>query len=226
MSTNDRDTFLTRVRDAVRAGNAAGASVPLKDRGTLGYQGGGSDLGQRFKEQCEAAGGRVHVVDGDAAARERVVALLRESAARRILLGANAILDRIGVPTFLADLTLECRRVEATAPNDRFFDAELSVTGADYLIAETGSIILLARPDEPRSVSLLPPVHIVVADGSQILPDFFDVFARIPVGQDLPSCISVITGPSKTGDIELRLVTGVHGPGEVHVVLITASPVA
>jgi L-lactate dehydrogenase complex protein LldG len=70
---------------------------------------------------------------------------------------------------------------------------------------------------------LLPPVHIAIAWRSQILPDLFDLFPSGAAGAqeaDLPSCWSLITGPSKTGDIELRLVTGVHGPGEVYVVLI------
>ena len=68
------------------------------------------------------------------------------------------------------------------------------------------------------SASLLPPVHIAVADVDQLLPDLFDLFGRLS-RQELPACVSLITGPSKTGDIELKLVTGVHGPGEVHVVL-------
>jgi L-lactate dehydrogenase complex protein LldG len=67
-------------------------------------------------------------------------------------------------------------------------------------------------------------MYIAVANRSQLLPDLFDWFESIPADardRNLPACLSLITGPSKTGDIELRLVTGVHGPGEVHVVLIS-----
>jgi L-lactate utilization protein LutC len=108
---------------------------------------------------------------------------------------------------------------------DDFFAAEAGISGVDYLIAETGSLVLLSRPEQPRSLSLLPPLHIAVARREQILPDLFDLFdSRLWTEKDgLPSCLSLITGPSKTGDIELRLVTGVHGPGEVHVVLIAAT---
>jgi L-lactate dehydrogenase complex protein LldG len=112
---------------------------------------------------------------------------------------------------------------------DSLFEADLAITGTDALIAETGTVVLAARPSEPRSLSLLPPIHIVVAEQSQIVSDLFDLFASLQTtGTDerspgLPSCLTLITGPSKTGDIELKLVTGVHGPGEVHVVLISGA---
>jgi L-lactate dehydrogenase complex protein LldG len=107
---------------------------------------------------------------------------------------------------------------DAASGRDAYFAADLGITGVDYLIAETGSLALFSRPEQPRSLSLLPPVHVAIAERSQLLPDLFDLFAITP--GELPSCLSLITGPSKTGDIELRLVTGVHGPGEIHVVLL------
>jgi L-lactate dehydrogenase complex protein LldG len=100
----------------------------------------------------------------------------------------------------------------------------LGISSADYLIAETGTIVLRVSPEEPRSLSLLPPVHVVLADRTRLVPDLFDLFDS-KLGDEapaLPSCLSLITGPSKTGDIELRLVTGVHGPGELHVILVDA----
>ena len=104
---------------------------------------------------------------------------------------------------------------------EAFFAADVGITNVHRLIAETGTVVMATRPNEPRSVSLLPPVHIALAERSQLLPDLFDLFDLFsPLSQSTPpSCLTLITGPSKTGDIELRLVTGVHGPGEVHVIL-------
>jgi L-lactate dehydrogenase complex protein LldG len=103
-----------------------------------------------------------------------------------------------------------------------FFAADLGISGVDYLVAETGTVVLHSSPNQPRSLSLLPPVHIAIAERRQLVPDLFDLFPSSlnESAPALPSCITFITGPSKTGDIELRLVTGVHGPGEIHVILI------
>ncbi|HVS36013.1 MAG TPA: lactate utilization protein [Gemmataceae bacterium] len=215
--TTERDRFLQRVGRAVADGNRVGGAPALPERGGVGYQGAGADPVGCFRKECTAAGGFVHVVADPAAAAEAVVKLLGERSVRRVLLGDGPVLDALALPPRLA-----AAGVEAIAGRDGFFAADAGITGVDYLVAETGSVALLTRPDQPRSLSLLPPIHIAVADRSQLFPDLFDLFeARLwAERQGLPSCLSLITGPSKTGDIELRLVTGVHGPGEVHVVLV------
>jgi L-lactate dehydrogenase complex protein LldG len=214
--TTDRDRFLQRVRAAVAAGNRAGAAPALEPRGKVGYQGAGPHPVARFRDELAAAGGQAHIVPDRAAAVATVLQLVEAKSARRVLLGGGAVID----PLNLGEV-LRSRGVEVCDPasgRDAYFAADMGITGVDYLIAETGSLALFTRPDQPRSFSLLPPVHVAVADRSQILPDLFDLFA---VDRGLPSaCLSLITGPSKTGDIELRLVTGVHGPGEVVVVLV------
>jgi L-lactate utilization protein LutC len=222
--SGERETFLNRIRQAVVEGNRAGAVSPLPVRGSVGYQGAGGDSVGRFCTELAAAGGVAHVVTGGDAAREAVLTVIREKVARRVLLGHGTVLDTLALGKALTVLGIESLDVSAlagTAEREAFFGADVGVSGVDYLIAETGSLALLTRPDQPRSLSLLPPIHIAVAHRAQLLPDLFDLFeARWPERQRLPSCLSLITGPSKTGDIELRLVTGVHGPAEVHVVLI------
>jgi L-lactate utilization protein LutC len=223
MSSN-RDRFLQTVRRAVAEGNRAGHAPPRPERGDAGYQGGGPDPLARFREACAAAGGQVHVVADQTDATAKVIELVRACAARRVLLGTGSVVDSLRLVDALGGAGLESLAID---PNDSdanraaMFRADAAITGVDYLVAETGSVVVISRPDQPRSVSLLPPVHIAVATRDQLLPDLFDLFERHPVqGRQLPACVSVITGPSKTGDIELRLVTGVHGPGEVHIVVI------
>ena len=177
---------------------------------------------------CAAAGGHAHVVADPAAARARVVELVQATRARRVLVGRGPFLDALGLADALRRLGLDVTLADDVPPDgarDAFFAADVGISGVDFLVAETGTVVLCARPHEPRSVSLLPPVHLAVAERSQLLPDLFDLFAALApeaAAGALPSCLALITGPSKTGDIELRLVTGVHGPGEVHVVLVAS----
>jgi L-lactate dehydrogenase complex protein LldG len=91
------------------------------------------------------------------------------------------------------------------------------VSRALYGLADTGSVVLAASPEEPRANSLLPEVHVSLLAEDRILPGLGELFEA--VGGSLPSALAIVTGPSRSGDIEQQLVVGVHGPGEVHVVL-------
>jgi L-lactate utilization protein LutC len=92
------------------------------------------------------------------------------------------------------------------------------VSRALYGLADTGSVVLAASPEEPRANSLLPAVHVSLLAEDRILPGLAELFEA--VGSDLPSALAIVTGPSRSADIEQKLVVGVHGPGEVHVVLL------
>src|SRR5262249_23751625 len=149
------------------------------------------------------------------AAVTKALDLLREQAASKVLLGRGAFIDGLSLEAHLIAqgmTVLTPDNLTAATCRDPLFAADVGITGVDYLVAEPGSVALLPRPAEPRSFSLLPPVHIAVAHYSQILPDLFDLFARLGAKPaegtgriKMPSCLSLITGPSKTGDIELRL---------------------
>ncbi len=91
------------------------------------------------------------------------------------------------------------------------------VSRAVYGLADTGSVVIAASPEEPRSRSLLPDVHVSLLREADVLPDLASLFERLE--GELPSALAIVTGPSRSGDIEQKLAVGVHGPGEVHVVL-------
>jgi len=99
--------------------------------------------------------------------------------------------------------------------------ADIGITSVSLAVAETGSLVMMSQPGQERTASLLPPVHVAIVERAQIVPDLFDVFAQLEKRDtDLPSNLAFITGPSKTGDIELTLTTGVHGPGKWHVIVV------
>jgi L-lactate dehydrogenase complex protein LldG len=92
------------------------------------------------------------------------------------------------------------------------------VSEAVYALADTGSVVIAAGPDEPRARSLLPWTHVSLVRESRVLPGLAELVAAL--GGELPSALAIVTGPSRSADIEQKLTVGVHGPGEVHVVLL------
>jgi L-lactate utilization protein LutC len=96
---------------------------------------------------------------------------------------------------------------------------EVGITSADYALADTGSLVIFTE-SQSRLLSLLPPCHIAVIESSRIVASLDDVFRLRPMPGANSSAMVVITGPSRTADIEMRLVRGVHGPGEIHVIIV------
>ncbi|MGQ0737868.1 MAG: LutC/YkgG family protein [Bacteroidota bacterium] len=99
---------------------------------------------------------------------------------------------------------------------------DVSITGCEYLVARTGSIVLSAAQQSGRSASVYAPVHICVAFTNQLVYDIKDALQVVKekYGSNLPSLLSFATGPSRTADIEKTLVVGVHGPKEVYLFLL------
>ncbi len=112
--------------------------------------------------------------------------------------------------------------IQATNPFSREAVAqiEVGITSADYALADTGSLVMFTESHESRLLSLLPPCHIAVIESSKIVPSLDDVLRLRPLPGADSSAMVIITGPSRTADIEMRLVRGVHGPGEIHVIIV------
>ena len=105
----------------------------------------------------------------------------------------------------------------------KLFTADVGITGSDYAIAETGTVVVHPRSGLSRLVSLAPPRHIAVVRRGTILPSLDELFlleSEAHANGTLASSMNLITGPSRTGDIEGVIVEGIHGPIEVHMVLV------
>lgn len=101
-------------------------------------------------------------------------------------------------------------------------DSDVSITRCELLVARTGSMVLSSIESSGRTTSVYAPIHICIANTSQLVYDIKDALAILQkkYGDQLPSQISFATGPSRTADIEKTLVVGVHGPKEVYCFLI------
>jgi L-lactate dehydrogenase complex protein LldG len=98
--------------------------------------------------------------------------------------------------------------------------ADIGITSVNYALAATGSFVMLSSVQEARLVSLLPPAHIAIFPSSLILANLDELLSILPRPADETSSMVLITGPSRTADIEQILVRGVHGPGEIYAVIV------
>ena len=225
-----RQRMLERIRAAVELGNRYADTAEPGPRRGIAYVGSSSpDLAEGFGQALRRCGGHFHRVANLADVPRVILTILENNGVRRVGISAEPLLEEtLQLSRRLQAFGMEVWRAampvapEPLAVKDSLFALDAGITGVDALIAETGTVVVSASRERPRSLSLLPRIYIAVAAREQVMPDLFDWFAAVPA--TCPSAFTFITGPSKTGDIELTLVTGVHGPGEVHVVVFdTAS---
>jgi L-lactate utilization protein LutC len=228
MSTSQRTGFLGRLAAAVRAGHKYREASQRELPPTVGYLGAGDDLiGRLADELCKVGAEPIRVQTREAAV-SAIRAIVERFAVRHVVSSAARILDDLGLVGVLRESNLDVATTEELAGlddsqrRDRLFAAELGIAAPDWAIAETGTLVYASGPAQTRSATLLPPIHLAVVDATCVLPDLLDLPARLAehsAAGVLPRNVALVTGPSKTGDIELKLTTGVHGPGEVHVLI-------
>ena len=221
---------MSRVRQATAAGRAYQVALNPLATADQSYVGGGVDSSETFLNEWRLVGGFGKRVPSADAVFEYLSQVLSQHTVRTTLMWHHPLLEALGVGRWLQDRGIEVLRwdeleqMTAAECRKRAFAADFGITGVDWAVAETGSLVVCARPGgRGRSVSLLPPLHAAILTPAQILPDLFDLFREIGIEnqeQGLPSNMTLITGPSKTGDIQLKLTTGVHGPGEVHAIVV------
>jgi L-lactate utilization protein LutC len=224
----DRESFLGRVRQAAEMGRAYRVHLrPVPEH--VGYLGVKEDLVERFAAEVDAVGGQSIIVPDLAAARAALHRLLEEAGASSALAWQHALLDRLGLAEALAAPGVALHTFESLSrlpPEEQRriqLVCDIGITSCNWAIAETGTLMLCSRPGQERTASLLPPYYVSVVERRQIVPDLIDAFRTLnlePGTCNLPSNVTFITGPSKTGDIELQLTTGVHGPGKWRVIVI------
>ena len=121
-----------------------------------------------------------------------------------------------------AALTCETWEADASFDKQRLEGCDAGITTCESIVAQLGSILVSSTSSGGRALSILPHVHVVIAETSQVVPDLGAALALVKArhGTDMPSMLSFITGPSRTGDIERILVLGAHGPKELFLILV------
>ncbi len=175
------------------------------------------DLAARFTESLTAVKGEVRRAASLELAWAEVDEILREVGAQAVAANDEPPLNTVNLGQRWPDC--EWHVVGQTAGDLRQFcaRADVGLSGAEVALAETGSIIVSSGSKKSRLATLLPPVHVAMVPVSCLTPDIFCWTAGR--AGDMPANVVIISGPSKTADIEFTLTLGVHGPGRLIVVL-------
>ena len=231
---SDRDSMLARIRTSLAANRAALESEAARARHVPPpfVHAPHEDLAEQFAAELARLEGYPHRCPDDEAALDTIRDILQQHSATSVIAwdrdqiglpGLDALLDGLGVVAL--DGRVAYTGDERAAQLQTLEPAVVCISGADVGIAESGTLLLLSGAGRGRMASLLAPVHIGVLRADQLVRGLGEAFARIQArhGPDIfadASNLTLITGPSRTADIELTLTLGVHGPREIHVVLI------
>ena len=187
------------------------------------------ELLEELAGSAAAAGWRVHRAGNDDEVVEAITRICAETDARKVLKSGEEVISGLnGLDDSLAAAGIEVgvavqQRGDEAEHRARLFEADVGITGSDYAIAETGTVVVHPRGGLSRLVSLAPTRHIAVVRRGAVLPSLDELFLLESEAQadgTLASSMNLITGPSRTGDIEGVIVEGIHGPIEVHMVLV------
>jgi L-lactate dehydrogenase complex protein LldG len=175
----------------------------------------------RFQRMIESVHGEVHRVT-DETWVDTLAELLGKRGARNLLAPRKHAIGkelRESDNADLPELISYDQTIEHWQPT-LFNDVDAGITSTRGAIAETGSLILWPSADEPRLMSLVPPIHVAILEADQIFATFQEVLSLQHWSRGMPTNALLISGPSKTADIEQTLAYGVHGPKELIVLVI------
>lgn len=207
-----REEILRRLRAGVRP-EAAVLPQPWRSRRAF------PDLAAQFERALLAVKGEVRRVENLETAVAEITRLLFELEAERVVVDESGERPLTNIPWPTLAPSIQFTQPGAADWRDHCAAADVGLSGAVAALAETGTLIVQSGPGQSRLATLLPPVHIALLFAEQLLPD---LFAWTQARQSLPPAnFTLISGPSKTADIEQTLSIGVHGPKRLIVVLIT-----
>jgi len=225
--TTARQEMLQRIRAALLT---AVLPMPAEPALMAAPVGDTEDLVDVFRREAEAVGAVVHGPVSPSEAAACITRVLRAAGARRLLTwnpaemgvaGLAEDLEREGFETLDPRLPVDpANRAKALL---QLGEAEVGLTGASAGLADTGTLVLRSGPGRPRLACLLPPVHVALLPARLILPSLADFLSGAAQAAMDHANLVLISGPSRTGDIELTLLRGMHGPREVHIIVLADS---
>jgi L-lactate dehydrogenase complex protein LldG len=149
----------------------------------------------------------------------RVVEFLRGGGIKKIAMPSSKLLDQLEVFDGLVAAGFEVKRWGEMTLDELYDGYDCGLTDANYAVAETGTLAIKPGAGHGRGLTLVPMVHVAVIEPKNFVPDWIDLMEKIAADPERHNWI-MISGPSKTADIEMNVVTGVHGPNVVQVFIL------
>jgi L-lactate dehydrogenase complex protein LldG len=177
-----------------------------------------------FVSALTAVGARAIEASNAEMATEKIAEVMRAAGLHSATIGAGITTDSASVAARLSRDGCQIGNIADGAPQTGLKQSlatiDAGIVEADYAIAPTGTLVMIGNPARPRSLSLVPPNNIVLLRCARILPDLAAVLHAVGPQTVAAHPMVMVTGPSRTADIEKRIVIGVHGPKELYVVII------
>jgi len=210
MTSNSRESIIGKIRKAL-AENSLPMPFPEADKLTAFYDNGSLSPEEKFAQEFSALGGKFVYCENEQELMEQLDALADTMRWTKIH----------SKDSFLLHL-FEEQEIKLVQQGNDMSDIEVGISLCESLVARTGSVLVSAAQEYGRALPVYSPIHITVAFANQLVWDISDAFALLneKYKHNLPSLISLTTGPSRTADIEKTLVVGVHGPKEVYVFFV------
>ncbi|MCC7354137.1 MAG: lactate utilization protein [Anaerolineae bacterium] len=239
--TNAREAILARIRAHLgkRLDESVLEPAHPSDAPAYALPAPGTTPAARFAAALEKVGGHPHRAQNGAEARRILLNLVAERKVQRAILLDAPLLHDLEILSALQQAGVEVLTIAAgDGPAGDLSAAEranlraaataadLCISSADYAIAESGTLVLPARRGFPRAAPVLPPAHVALVRESQIVPHLEGLIPQLKAALKGngsrwgTSCLMFTTGPSRTADIEQTLTIGVHGPGDMDVILV------
>ena len=207
-NSNARENILNRIKQAL--GKPVPVPFPASEGNESVYLPSQQELEIEFAENFTRLEGRFSFCASEQELAEQLQTLVASRKWTKLYSRENEWKQKLGDAGFQADYT------------DDLPGCEAAITGCEYLVARTGSIVMSSAQQSGRTVSVYAPVHICIAYTHQLVYDISEGVQQLreQYGQQFPSLVTLATGPSRTADIEKTLVVGVHGPKEVFCFLV------
>ena len=230
MPPTSREAFLSTVRRSLdRPGVTAPSSNGVPPAPTeSAVPGKAIDRDQfiaRFEEEVKKVHGVVTRVSGPDELSSLLGSLIEEKRIRKIVRWDTPTLANLddaltGAGAEVLPINLNRDETSRTDQRNALVEADMGLTEVDYAVADIGSLAMRASGPQSRLASVIPPIHVAIVTPDKIVASLTELLPLLDSTAGLPSAVSLVTGPSRTADIETIRTVGIHGPIELHVVIL------